>query len=302
MAFLDNTDLLKIEDILPFFPDFVVIDDFKEEICTALEGYSAHIDALKAEMDETTKNAEAIKADINALRNRFLVIDAADRCTHCNFSILARQFYVFPCQHTFHVDCLIGLVCNVDCYLYLWKILMQLSKSQAKEYLPAASLRRMIALQNELLKTAQQYPIDRPSITSPVPGLPGNPSARNAGQRTLLSASFAAPVQNGARAANSLGRNLLSAGDKLRDLVVPESLALVITAGMWSTGLDRIGLDRMWAAGEKGEKNDAARRAEKAREELDELLAGSCPLCEGVVAGLDKPFIKEGEDDDSWQI
>ena len=50
MRFLENTDLLKIEDILPFFPDFVVIDDFKEEICTALEGYSAHIDALKADI------------------------------------------------------------------------------------------------------------------------------------------------------------------------------------------------------------------------------------------------------------
>ncbi len=32
MRFLENADLLKIEDILPFFPDFVVIDDFKEEI------------------------------------------------------------------------------------------------------------------------------------------------------------------------------------------------------------------------------------------------------------------------------
>lgn len=155
----------------------------------------------------------------------------------------------------------------------------------------------MIALQNELVKSAQQLPTDRASITSPVPGLPTNPSAR-----TLLSANFTAPVQNSARAANSLGRNILSAGDKLRDLIVPESLASVISAGMWSTGLDRIGLDRMWNVGEKGEKNDLARKAEKAREELDELLAGSCPLCEGVVAGLDKPFVKEGEDDDSWQI
>ena len=110
MAFLESTDLLKIEDILPFFPDFVVIDDFKEEICTALEGYSAHIDALKAEMDETTRNAEAIKADIKALRNRFVVLDAGERCNVCGFSLLLRQFYVFPCQHTFHVDCLIGLV------------------------------------------------------------------------------------------------------------------------------------------------------------------------------------------------
>jgi len=29
MEFLQHTDLLKIEDILPFFPDFVLIDDFK---------------------------------------------------------------------------------------------------------------------------------------------------------------------------------------------------------------------------------------------------------------------------------
>jgi vacuolar protein sorting-associated protein 18 len=110
MRFLENTDLLKIEDILPFFPDFVVIDDFKEEICTALEGYSAHIDSLKAEMDDVTKNAEAIKQDIAALEKRFITIDMGERCSHCDQSLLTRQFYVFPCQHTFHADCLIGLV------------------------------------------------------------------------------------------------------------------------------------------------------------------------------------------------
>ena len=111
MQFLENTDLLKVEDILPFFPDFVVIDDFKEEICTALEGYSAHIDALKADMDETTKNAEAIKKDIAALQNRFITIDIKEKCVVCELSLLTRQFYVFPCHHTFHADCLIGLVC-----------------------------------------------------------------------------------------------------------------------------------------------------------------------------------------------
>jgi hypothetical protein len=70
MRFLENTDLLKIEDILPFFPDFVVIDDFKEEIAHALEGYSAHIDMLKHEMDEATCTAESIKTEILSLRNR----------------------------------------------------------------------------------------------------------------------------------------------------------------------------------------------------------------------------------------
>jgi uncharacterized protein YxjI len=110
MQFLENADLLKIEDILPFFPDFVVIDDFKEEIAYALEGYSAQIDSLKAEMDEATKTAESIKQDIASLKNRFITIDVNEQCSSCSNLLLTRQFFVFPCHHTFHADCLIALV------------------------------------------------------------------------------------------------------------------------------------------------------------------------------------------------
>lgn len=114
MQFLESTDILKIEDILPFFPDFVVIDDFKEEIAQALEGYSEHIDTLKNEMDEATKTAEEIKKDISALRNRFVTIDAGEQCSECSHLLLTRQFYVFPCRHTFHADCLIAMVCGIS--------------------------------------------------------------------------------------------------------------------------------------------------------------------------------------------
>jgi hypothetical protein len=37
MQFLKECDLIKIEDILPFFSDFVTIDHFKEAICSALQ-------------------------------------------------------------------------------------------------------------------------------------------------------------------------------------------------------------------------------------------------------------------------
>lgn len=107
MRFLESTDLLKIEDILPFFPDFVVIDDFKDEICAALEGYSAHIEKLKEDMDDATRSADAIKSDIVNLRDRFVVVDASEKCQSCSKVLLTRQFYVFPCQHAFHADCLI---------------------------------------------------------------------------------------------------------------------------------------------------------------------------------------------------
>jgi len=55
IGILKECDLLKIEDILPFFPDFVKIDDFKSEICQSLEDYNGKIERLKAEMKEFTQ-------------------------------------------------------------------------------------------------------------------------------------------------------------------------------------------------------------------------------------------------------
>lgn len=99
-------ELLKIEDLVPFIPDFVVIDDFKEEICTSLEDYSRSIDRLKREMDESSQTASHIKVDIAALDHRYAIVDPGEKCYVCALPLLSRQFFVFPCQHAFHSDCL----------------------------------------------------------------------------------------------------------------------------------------------------------------------------------------------------
>ena len=114
-------------------------------------------------------------------------------------------------------------------------------------------------------------------------------------QRTLLSANFATPLQNGAKAAGSLGRNILSAGDRLRDLIVPDALASIVTAPGWMPGIGTGG-------GQKGPNKDAEKHAEKMRAELEDVLASSCPLCESVIAGLDKPFVNDGEVDTTWVL
>ncbi|XP_058794794.1 vacuolar protein sorting-associated protein 18 homolog isoform X2 [Phymastichus coffea] len=108
MEFLQQCDLVRIEDILPFFSDFVTIDHFKEAICNSLQEYNRHIQDLKEEMQEATKAAEIIRKDIQAFRSRCTFVHAKDTCNCCTVQLLVRPFYVFPCGHRFHSDCLVA--------------------------------------------------------------------------------------------------------------------------------------------------------------------------------------------------
>ncbi|KAE8667908.1 hypothetical protein F3Y22_tig00112354pilonHSYRG00099 [Hibiscus syriacus] len=81
IAFLKETyGLLKIEDILPFFPDFALIDDFKEAICSSLDDYNKQIEQLKQEMNDATHGADNIRNDISALAQRYVVVDRDEDC------------------------------------------------------------------------------------------------------------------------------------------------------------------------------------------------------------------------------
>jgi hypothetical protein len=112
IEFLRRCELLRIEDLIPFFPDFVVIDDFKDEICTALEDYSRHIDTLRQEMDNSAQISEQIQREIAALGSRYAIVEPGEKCWICTLPVLSRQFFVFPCQHAFHSDCLGKRVSN----------------------------------------------------------------------------------------------------------------------------------------------------------------------------------------------
>nr|CAD7430565.1 unnamed protein product [Timema monikensis] len=108
MQFLKECDMLKIEDILPFFSDFVTIDHFKDAICTSLQEYNQHIQDLKEEMEEATKSAEVIRGEIQTFRNRCSFVHSHDVCSLCDLRLLIRPFYLFPCGHRFHSDCLVS--------------------------------------------------------------------------------------------------------------------------------------------------------------------------------------------------
>jgi len=131
VSFLKETDgLLKLEDILPFFPDFVLIDDLKGAIGDALEEYSLKIEELKREMDSATKEAEVIRRDLRDLPCRRVEVTPETRCSVCNKTMLGpspptarapasdllscHPFFVFPCRHVFHEGCLLQEVSEMQ--------------------------------------------------------------------------------------------------------------------------------------------------------------------------------------------
>lgn len=144
-------------------------------------------------------------------------------------------------------------------------------------------------MQNELLKDASKSHLKPPLI------IPNSANRQPTTQRALLSTNFGNPLQNGARAANLLGRSVISAGDRLRDLIVPDALAALVTAPNWLPGMG--GSNRA-----TGDEKVEDKKLEALRAELDDVLSSNCPLCESVVVGLDKPFVKEGEGGTSWTL
>lgn len=92
---------------MPFFPNFVTIDHFKDAICDSLQEYSTHIQELKDEMEEAYGSAERIRKDMSSHKGKYTFVRATDKCCMCANHLMARPFHLFPsCGHKFHTDCL----------------------------------------------------------------------------------------------------------------------------------------------------------------------------------------------------
>ncbi|KAH9286648.1 Vacuolar protein sorting-associated protein 18 -like protein [Echinococcus granulosus] len=109
-ALLQESSLLRLEDVFPLFPDFVTIDEFREVICESLDAYNSQIEQLKVEMRSTVESTNEIRTQLHEYKSHYEIIPENARCSHCLHSISLRTFYVFPCGHFFHTDCLLNLV------------------------------------------------------------------------------------------------------------------------------------------------------------------------------------------------
>ncbi|KAG9067424.1 hypothetical protein KI688_012207 [Linnemannia hyalina] len=300
MEFLSNSDLLKIEDILPFFPDFVLIDDFKEEICKALEEYNVHIDELKTDMDEATKSAENIRIDVRELRSRFAIVASTERCTSCDFPLLTRQFYIFPCQHTFHADCLIK---KLTPFLSNWQ-LKRLDELQEQIQNEMQNQQKMMLMNGH--HSLQQLTVGN----APATAVNGVDAGAGLGQLPLIGQTGAAVMALGG-AIGAGGKMMMNGGVAIATTAAGTAAGVfkdVIFAdgpgGGFGLGLgvggpgSGVGANGIGAPGGGGGDDMAVvvPKLELLRDELDDLVASECLLCgELMIKTIDQPFLADDE-------
>eukprot|EP00751_Fragilariopsis_kerguelensis_P001799 CAMPEP_0170818612 /NCGR_PEP_ID=MMETSP0733-20121128/40866_1 /TAXON_ID=186038 /ORGANISM="Fragilariopsis kerguelensis, Strain L26-C5" /LENGTH=1240 /DNA_ID=CAMNT_0011178811 /DNA_START=8 /DNA_END=3730 /DNA_ORIENTATION=+ len=93
-----GSDVLSIEDVLPFLPDFAQIDQIKDEICEALTSYSSKIEGFLKEMNTCDHACDALRGEISRLRTHRMEMKSDAVCAFTRKPVLTagEPFYVFP--------------------------------------------------------------------------------------------------------------------------------------------------------------------------------------------------------------
>eukprot|EP01107_Rhizomastix_libera_P017389 TRINITY_DN8148_c0_g1_i1.p1 TRINITY_DN8148_c0_g1~~TRINITY_DN8148_c0_g1_i1.p1 ORF type:complete len:1023 (-),score=218.11 TRINITY_DN8148_c0_g1_i1:3059-6127(-) len=107
MNFFKQCRVLRIEDILPFFPDTALIREFKAEILEGLRGYNKDIESLRDRMARSENTSRRVKEDVFSLKLKFGVLSCGHPCSVCRSPAEIRPFFFFPCRHAVHEDCLV---------------------------------------------------------------------------------------------------------------------------------------------------------------------------------------------------
>ena len=111
LKIMEESKILKIEDVLPHIMDNIKIDEFKREISKCISVYENNIQSLKSDINEYNKTAEDIKRDIYKVKKRSMEIQYRQcKCEICNCNIKDDNIYLFPCGHMFDAKCIMDML------------------------------------------------------------------------------------------------------------------------------------------------------------------------------------------------
>lgn len=108
---MGESEILKIEDVLPHLMDNIKIEAFKEEITSCISIYENDIQNLKKDISSYNKTAENIKFDIFNVKKKSLHVRYDECiCEICNATIKDENIFIFPCGHIFDSNCILNML------------------------------------------------------------------------------------------------------------------------------------------------------------------------------------------------
>lgn len=109
-----SSGVIGLKDLLPLFPESIMINNFKEEIVKSLNQYNNKINQLTLEMKESLNISSNLKLQIrdsNKISEKakiYSIIEPGELCQICKKLLINKNFIYFPnCHHGHHKDCLI---------------------------------------------------------------------------------------------------------------------------------------------------------------------------------------------------
>ncbi|ODV77671.1 uncharacterized protein CANTADRAFT_8107 [Suhomyces tanzawaensis NRRL Y-17324] len=110
----NNIGILGLNDILPLFPESIMISKFKDEIVKSLNQYNNKISQLSLEMQESLHISSNLKQKIREFNKDSYksgvhsIVQPGEPCQLCSKLLIGKNFVYFPnCHHGCHKDCLI---------------------------------------------------------------------------------------------------------------------------------------------------------------------------------------------------
>lgn len=90
---LKERPVLSIEDILPVFPDFVVIDTFKSEISGCLNVYNHSLASLRTDITASTGVLSSLHFETLVLNTREISLPGTSCCTLSGYPVITGPFF-----------------------------------------------------------------------------------------------------------------------------------------------------------------------------------------------------------------
>lgn len=107
LTIIRENNVLKVEDLLDLFPQKAEVSDMKEHLCNCLDDYEEKIKELRSQIEKHSHNTELLRSQRRHQKNRHITINPAQNCNICFGTVFDnRDFFVYPCQHAFHRECI----------------------------------------------------------------------------------------------------------------------------------------------------------------------------------------------------